>query len=259
MWRFARLLVSLIPFLALGTTASLAEGQGDIAFREKLGVQLPLDSALADETGSAVRLSDVLTHAPTLLVLGYFRCRKLCNVLRHELFETLGTSDLVAGRDYSLVFLSVDPKETSSDAREARAEALANFSVRGTQTGWRFLTGQENDVAAIARTVGFGYANGGKSLVHPLGVAVITREGVVSSYFFGFGLDVTTIRRALGRAASNEIATTGSPVMLLCSNYDATTGRYSLDILKLLRLVSGGFAVAGAVFIIRGLRRERIS
>lgn len=259
MSRFARLLVSLILFLAIGATGSLAQGPGDIAFRESLGAKLPLDSALIDETGSVVKLSDVIAQAPTLLVLGYFRCRKLCSVLRHELFETLGTSDLVAGRDYSLVFLSVDPKETSSDAREARAEALASFSGAGAQSGWRFLTGREDDAASIAGTVGFDYANDGKSLAHPLGGAVITREGIVSSYLFGFGLDAAAIRRALKRARFNEITAAGSPVRLLCWNFDATTGRYSLDILKLLRLVSGGFAIAGAVFVIRALRRERVS
>jgi protein SCO1/2 len=228
-------------------------------FWEKLGAQLPLDSPLIDEAGGAVSLLDVTTQTPTLLVLGYYRCQKLCSVLRREIFETLGKSNLVAGRDYNLVFLSVDPKETPADAREAKAETLTGFSAPGAQSGWRFLTAREHESAAIAQAVGFDYAYDGKSLAHPLGIAVLTTRGVVSTYLFGLGVDTEAIQRALQRAASNEISAAASPVMLLCFNFDAMSGRYSLDIVKMLRIVSGGFAFVGAAFILRALRRERLS
>ena len=62
----------------------------------------------------------LLKKSPLVLVLGYFRCPGLCDVVRGDLFEALtSTSGLKAGTDYSLVALSIETLQRQ--ARTLRA------------------------------------------------------------------------------------------------------------------------------------------
>jgi protein SCO1/2 len=55
-----------------------------------------------------------------------------------------------------------------------------------------------------------------------------------------------------------RIATAAAPILLICFHFDPTTGRYSLEILKVLRLAGAltVLTIAGMVFLL--CRRERV-
>ena len=101
------------PCLALAAQAPDLAG---IAYEQRLGNQLPWHMFF-DDTGRIVRLADITEGKPLVLVLGYFRCPGLCDVVRGDLFEALRASGLKAGTDYSLVALSIDASETSVGRR----------------------------------------------------------------------------------------------------------------------------------------------
>ena len=126
-----RLLIFLLfaaPPVALG--ASMPDFSG-LAYEQKLGSQLPLQEAFRDEAGRTVRLSDVFDGKPLVLALVYFHCPNLCSVVRADLFDALYASGMTPGRDYSLVALSIDPSETSTDATSAKADDLQRYGVPG--------------------------------------------------------------------------------------------------------------------------------
>jgi protein SCO1 len=254
---FVRLLPSLL--LLLTTHCAAAAPAGDIAYRQRLGAQLPLDVMLLDETGNGLSLATLMEHKPTLLILGYFGCRRLCNVFRAETLDTLSSSDLVAGRDYLLLIVSVDPSETTDDAARAKAQSLASFPGAGKKSGWRFLTAAPDAIARVSSAVGFEYAydETRNSFAHPVGLAVLTPNGVVSSYLLGFGVTIEAIRAALARAATEEIVTAAAPLMLVCFDFDAATSRYSLAVMKLLRFLAGGLALVVALLLLLASTRER--
>src|SRR5579864_8936705 len=111
-----RLLIVLLlsaPGIALG--ASMPDFSG-LAYEQKTGSQLPLQEMFRDEADRSARLSDMFDGKPLILVLGYFHCPNLCSVVRADLFDALHASGMTAGRDYSLVALSIDPSETTADA-----------------------------------------------------------------------------------------------------------------------------------------------
>src|SRR6185312_6942012 len=93
---------------------------------------------------------------PLILILGYFHCPNLCGIVRADLFHALQKTNLVGGRDYQLVSLSIDPAETARDAATAKAQDITRFPAAGAQAGWHFLTGQPAAVQSIASAVGFG-------------------------------------------------------------------------------------------------------
>jgi protein SCO1/2 len=194
-----------------------------------------------------------------ILALGYFHCPKLCSVVRGDLFDALRRSGMIAGHDYSLAVLSIDSSETSADAAAAKANDLERYSAPGAAQYWRFLTGDHDAVQGVADSVGFHDRPNQqlKTFAHPVGVVFITPAGVVSNYLLGVGYQPEDVRLAVTRAALGDIAPSSSPVMLLCYDYDPTTGQYTLAVVKLLRWAAGiTLAIVGGA-LYRAFRYER--
>ncbi|HZK91784.1 MAG TPA: SCO family protein [Stellaceae bacterium] len=239
--------------------AAPAPNLNAFTYRQKPGSQLPLTEILRDETGRSVQLSELLDGKPLILALVYFHCPNLCGIVRADLFNALAETGMAAGRDYTLVALSIDPSETDADATAAKAEDLSRYSLPGAEQGWHFLTGPANAVRAVADAVGFRdrFDPELKQFIHPAGIVFATPKGIVSSYLLGVGYRPTDIRLAVTRADRGTVAAASLPILLLCYHYDPATGRYTLAIIKLLRLAAGitVVTVGGTLFL--AFRRER--
>ncbi len=227
---------------ALLAAAILVSGAGqpdatDYAWQMHRGATIPRSAILHDETGQTLPLAAAFTGKPVILDLGYFHCPSLCGVVRADLLAALRTSGLVGGADYQLVSLSIDPAETPEDAAAAKAADLEQAPF-ATGAGWHYVTGAAADVAAIGEAVGFRsrYDAVFKQYLHPTGIVVLTKEGVVSSYLQGVGYSGGDLRAAVLRAGTGGIAQASLPILLLCFHFDTTTGRYTLAIEKVLRL-----------------------
>lgn len=254
--RFLIILLLAAPRFAAAAPAPDLSG---LAYQQRPGAMLPLQDMFRDDTGRTVRLADVFKGRPLILALGYFRCPNLCSVVRADLFRALMASGMIAGRDYSLTLLSIDPAETSATAASVKAEELQRYPAPGAAQNWHFLTGAADAVQAVTDSIGFGdrFDPELKQFMHPVGIVFATPSGIVSSYLLGVGYAPTDVRLGVTRAESGGIAAAALPVLLLCYNYDATTGRYTLAIMKLLRLAAAitVLAVGGTLFL--AFRREK--
>jgi protein SCO1/2 len=257
-----RRVVFLALLLALGVpntaVASPPDLQG-ITYTQRLGNTLPLQTTLRDEQGAPVRLCDLAQGKPLILALGYFHCPSLCGVIRSDLFHALGNTDLVGGKDYALIDVSIDPAETSADAASAKAQDMARFPALGAQNGWHFLTGPAAAVQSIADAVGFRkrFDPQLKQFLHPTGIVFITPTGVVSSYLLGVGYQPADVRLAVTRANRGTVAAAALPILLLCYDYNESTGRYTLAIMKLLRLAGAITVLTVGVTLFLAFRRSR--
>jgi len=254
--RLLTLLLFAIPRFAVA--ASMPDFSG-LGYEQRPGAQLPMQEMLRDEADRSVRLSEFFGEKPVILALVYFHCPNLCSVVRADLFDALRTSGMTAGRDYSLVVLSIDPSETSVDAAVAKADDLERYPTTGGEKNWHFLTGAPDAVKSVADAVGFHdrFDPEVKQFMHPVGVVFATSAGIVSSYLLGVGYRSADVRLGVTRAQWGSIAAAALPVLLLCYHYDPTTGRYTLAIMKLLRLAAGitVVTIAGTLFLV--FRRER--
>jgi len=260
MTRLASRLTLLLAVMALSfaVMAAPADLRG-ISYRQRTGNTLPGNTTLLDERGVPQRLSEFAQGKPLILVLGYFHCPSLCGVVRADLLHALEKTDLVGGRDYQLVDLSIDPAESSSDAATAKAQDIARFPVAGAAIGWHFLTGRVAAVRAVADAVGFQerFDPQLKQYLHPTGIVFVTPAGVISSYLLGVGYSPADVRLAITRAARGTVQAAALPVLLLCYNYDGSTGRYSLSIMKLLRLAGALTVLVLGVTLFLAFRREK--
>lgn len=243
--------------LGAGVARAAPPDTSGLGFSPQPGTSLPLAAVLREADGRAVALRDVVGGRPVLLALGYFSCPALCGVVRDDLFAALGGSGLVAGRDYTLLFVSIDPAEGPADARRALADDLARYPLPGAAQGWHFLTGDAAALASVEDSVGYRsrFDAALKQFLHPAGVVVATPGGVVSGALMGVGYQAGDVRAAVVQARDGGLEQAIQPVLLLCFHYDAVTGRYSLEVLKVLRL--GAILTIAGITALFGLLRWR--
>jgi protein SCO1/2 len=231
----------------------------EIGFDQKLGQALPPDLAFRDEGGRPVRLGDYFGRKPVVLNLVYFDCPMLCTVSLSGLASALDVLSFTAGREFELVTISFDPRETPARAAATKKAHLQRYPRPGAEGGWHFLTGEREAIDRLTRAVGFRYVwdEETKQFAHPAGLLVLTPEGRIARYLFGIEYAPKDLRLALVEAGAGRVGTPFDQVLLYCYKYDPHRGRYSAQILNLVRLGAGLTVLALGVFILTLWRRER--
>jgi protein SCO1 len=231
----------------------------DLGFAQSPGAQVPLAVALRDEQGRPVRLADYVHGVPVVLVLEYLHCPNLCGLVLGNLaaaLQGLRADSLRAGRDFEVVAVSIDPRETSADARAAHNKYAPPF---GDTTRWHFLTGDAAAIRTVADAVGFRYRYDELigQYAHPAGVTILEPSGRVSRYILGLDYRPLDFRLGLTEASAGEVSAPASQLLLLCYCYDPQTGRYSLAVQRLLQGAGLLTVIVLAVPLLRALRREQ--
>ena len=235
---------------------------GNVGIEQHLDAQLPLDTMFRDETGRVVRLREYANGSkPLLLVFMYYRCPMLCSMVMEGVVSTLTELKFDAGKEFDVVTISIDPRDTPRDAAAKKEKYVKRYGRLATAHAWHFLTGPESAIKRITNTAGFQYAYDPQSnqFAHGTALMVLTPQGRVSRYLYGFEYKPRDVRLALVEASQNKIGTATDAVLLLCYHYDPVTGKYSRSAMAFVR--AGGLAtVAGlAGFIFVMIRRERVA
>ena len=252
--------IVLLLTLMLGTPGvdRAAEDLSSFGFHQRPGNQVPMDTVLRDEAGDAVQFGDQVHGRPVILALGYFHCPNLCGVIRDDLFNALAHSGL--GPDqYSLIALSIDPAETNADAGSAKREDMARYSLPGADYAWHYMVGDAGSLQRVADAVGFKdrYDAQLKQFLHPAGLVLLDATGRVSGYLMGVGYSPGDLALGITRARSGGIEKAATPILLLCFHFDASTGRYTLAVFKVLQLAGLLTILTVGSMIGLALRRER--
>ncbi|MGH7202128.1 MAG: SCO family protein [Planctomycetaceae bacterium] len=197
-------------------------------FEQKLNDRVPLDLTFRNTNGQTVRLGDSLDGKPVILNLVYFRCPRLCHLTMDGLVRTLRTMSLDVGKDFRVLTISFDPREDVETARRARNTILKRYGRDAAADGWQFLTGEQPQIAALTDAVGFNYAYdpARDQYAHAAGIIILTPDGRIARYLTGFEFAARDLRLSLVEASAGEIGSPTDQVLLLCYQYDPTTGRY---------------------------------
>ncbi len=283
--------MSTIKFAAPAIAAEGAvfpgAGAPDVAIEQRLGAPLPLGLRFVDADGRAVRLGDYFDRdadgrgVAVVLVLGYYRCPRLCQTVAQGAIEVLAESGVPPAR-YRVVAVSIDPEETAADASAARARDLAwadlaytRAAASGTQASGRdgvaqpridALVGPAASVSELAAAAGFGVqrvddtadAASPATFAHAAGFLVVTPEGRVSRYFLGVRHDPAALRGALDAADDDVVGGLVDRLVLLCAHLDPSLGRHSAAVMLVLRIVGVCLMLALAGWIWRHRRTPAV-
>jgi protein SCO1/2 len=220
------------------SSAGLPAALQNVGFEPPLNGQLPLDLGFRDEAGSEVRLRDYFGHKPVLLALVYYGCPMLCNQVEQGVVGSLKMLSFNAGRDYEVVFVSFDSRETPEMAARKKESAMSHYGRPETAPGFHFLTGSQQSIDALTKAANFRYsfdANIG-IFAHASGIMLLTPDGRISRYFYGVEYPSRDVRLGLVDASAGKIGNPIDHLLLYCFEYDPATARYSATILRIVRL-----------------------
>ena len=240
----------------IGVNSSTMPAQlKNVGFDPQLNAQIPLDLPFVDENGSNVQLRDYFKQKPVVLAFVYYGCPMLCNQVEQGVVGALRMLSFTPGRDYEVVFVSFDPRESPDMAAQKKKSALDHFRRPETAAGWHFLTGTKESIDAATKAANFRYSFDTKTnlFAHASGIMLLTPDGRISRYFYGVEYPGRDMRLGLVDASAGKIGTPIDHVLLFCYQYDPSSATYSASILKIIRL--GGIltvlGIVGGILIFR--------
>jgi protein SCO1 len=241
-------------------TPSTAQPQifSSVGIDQHLDAQVPLGLMFKDETGKNVHLVDYFGKRPVILTLVYYQCPMLCTQVLNGLTSSVNVLKFDIGKDYDVLTVSIDPRETPEMARAKKDVYVSRYRRPTAPNGWHFLTGDQENISKLARAVGFRYAFDKKTdqFAHASGIMVLTPDGKVAQYYYGIEYSPKDLRLALIDASQHKIGNIVDEVMLFCYHYDPTTGRYNAAAIGALRVAGILTLVLLGGFIFISVKRE---
>ncbi len=210
----------------------------EVGIDQRIGQQLPLDLTFHDETGRSVPLRNYFGQRPMLLTLVYYQCPMLCSQVLNGVVGGLLPLKWSVGRDFDIVTISFDPRDTPAVATEKRDTYLRRYGRAGADKGWHFLTGETPAIEALTKAAGFRYAWDPQiqQYAHASGIMVATPDGRLSRYFYGIEYAPKDLRLALVESSEGKLGNVVDQVVLYCYHYDPATGKYGAVVTNMLRL-----------------------
>lgn len=109
---------------------------------------------LITQDGKKVHFYDDLVKNRKFVIQFMFtHCKEICPVITDRLVQVQKMLDGRVGRDIFFYSISLTPQSDTPAVLKAYAKA------HGTGPGWLFLTGKENDITLLRRSLGYFYNN----------------------------------------------------------------------------------------------------
>lgn len=231
----------------------------EIGFDQNIDQPVPLDLPFRDESGREVHLGDYFGQRPVVLVFAYYDCPMLCTQVINGLSTALGVLSLAPHKDFEIVTVSFNPKDTPATASAKKAMYLERYRRPGAAEGWHFLSGDQPSIDRLTKAAGFRYVwdDQTKQFAHPTGVIVLTPQGRLARYLFGIEYGPRDLRYALVEASNGKVGNPVDTLLLYCFHYDPETGRYGLAIMRAIRIAGAATVLALGTFIVVMVRKER--
>jgi protein SCO1/2 len=232
-------------------------GLKSVGIEQHLDEQVPLDLAFRDETGKSVRLKDYFAGKPVILNLVYYQCPMLCGEVLAGLESALRVLKFDVGKEFDILTVSFDPRETPEMATKKKAELLQRYGRAGAENGWHFLTGPQDSIDALTKAAGFQYQYDPRTgqFAHATAIVILTPEGKIAQYYYGVEYAPKDLRLGLIQASQSKIGNLADQVLLYCYHYDPATGKYGAVITRVLQLSGGVTVLALGALLLLLIRR----
>ncbi len=223
------------------TASTIPAPLREIGFDQNIGRRLPLDTVVSDEGGRTVPIGEYFGARPVVLIFAYYNCPMLCTQVITGLASAVGVLSLTPGRDFDVVTLSFDARDTPAAATTKKAAFLERYGRPGVAAGVHFLTASQPSIDRLTKAAGFRYAwdTATGQFAHPTGVIVLTPDGRLARYLFGIEYGPRDLRLAIVEASAGRVGTAVDTLLLYCYHYNPMTGRYGLVIMRALRVAGG--------------------
>lgn len=216
--------------------AGLTEHQiGQVAMTPPPGARAPVDLMFRSLDGRNETLGDAISGRPTLLIPADFTCKQICGPALSIAASALKQSGLRAGRDYSLVVVGIDARDSLGDAQRFTSGQVGGAGVS-------VLSGSDTAIHSLMDAIGYHFQRdtSNDAIAHPAAFVTLTSDGRLSRVLSSLALQPTDLRLALTEASGGTIGGLSGRLALLCYGFDPVHGIYTREIAGMLRM--GGAA-----------------
>jgi len=206
---------------------------------EKLGEKIPIDLSFSADDGREVQLSEYFNQdKPVILVLGYYTCPMLCNLVFNGVRDFVKETAWRPGKQFQILTVSIDSTETPVLAAAKKKNYIESIGKEGTEDGWVFFTGPAAKSRELADAVGFEYYwdDASEQYAHAAVIMILMPDGTISRYFYGIQFKELDVRLALMEAAEGKVGNTIDRILLYCYHYDPAAGSYSIFAVNIMKL-----------------------
>lgn len=176
------LATTILSIFLAGPAPGSATASDEIGVYERLGESVPPDLTFLDETGASARLGEIVDK-PTLLTVIYYKCSHICPQMLLGISELLVKSELVPGKDYKVITVSFDEKDTPEDARSLKLNYIKAMNKPFPEDAWKFLTGDAENIRKLSDAIGIRYKKVMHGFVHPEVLVFLSPQGRITRYF----------------------------------------------------------------------------
>ncbi len=204
----------------------------EIGIVEHLDEYLPDSIFLINEKGEKVTLKQVITM-PTVLNFVYFRCPGICSPLMEAIAGVMDKSDMVPGKDYQVLTISFDPRETIDLGLRKKANYLNLMKKKDlAANGWHFFVSDSASIIKATNAVGFKYKKTGNDFLHAASVSVISPQGKITRYLNGMYFLPFEWKMAIIEASEGKSGPTLNKILNYCYSYDPVGQTYVMSITR---------------------------
>ena len=224
----------------------------EIGVVEHLDEYLPEDILLINENGETVLLADIIDK-PTILNFVYYRCPGICSPLMEAVAGVMEKSDMVAGKDYQVLTISFDPRETIDlgiRKKESYLTLLSEQKAEEAREGWLFFVSDSTSIAKATNTTGFKYKKTGNDFLHAASLVVVSDKGKITRYLNGMYFLPFEWKMAIVEASKGKSGATLNKVLNFCYTYDPVGQAYVLNVTKLGGIMIMFFATVLLLFLL---------
>lgn len=225
-----------------------------VGIAERLGARIKMDQPLRDEDGAPVTLA-ALVRGPALLTFNYFGCPGLCSAQLQGVVDVLNRTRAVPGKDFQVVTVSFDPRDTPASAARQRAGLFQQLTRPVPAPAWRFLTGGEGATRALADAVGFRFMRHNADFIHPAAIVVLSPGGQVTRYLYGTSYVPADLELAVREADEGQARPTINRILSICFSETPEGRSRALRFTRAAALLILA-AAAGFVLFLRRSRRK---
>jgi protein SCO1 len=226
-------LLLLFAFVALSLPqAQTTAPKIEIGVIEHLGDTIPLDLKFLNENNDSVSLRE-LVDKPTIFSFVYFDCPGACSPLLSGVSDAVSELDMVLGKDYQIVTISFNTKDTPEKAREKKENFVQKFS-KEDRVAWYYLTGSQENIDVITDAIGFKYKPEGFDFAHPSVITIVSPQGKITRYLYGLTFLPFDVKMAIIESQKGIARPSINRILEICFAYNPESRSYSLQVTRIM-------------------------
>jgi protein SCO1/2 len=260
-----RLNIALLVFSAVASIPLQIDGQTaispqdtEIGIVEHLDEYVPLDIRLIGENEQVATLGSLIDK-PTIINLVYYRCPGICSPLMEGLADVMGKVDLELGKDYQVLTISFDPRESIELARRKKNNYLNLMTdPEPARENWKFFVSDSASIARLTEAVGFKYKRTGNDYLHAASIVIVSPDGKITRYLNGTYFLPFEITMALTEASQGISAPTVNRILQFCFAYDPVGQKYVVSMTRVaLPVITLTSIIIVFILVVRTSRKKK--